>query len=83
MPFFLTVDRGLFRESPLSSSLLDLWLSLILLFSVFPLQLVLEIPHVGWEDIGGQWDIKQKLKEAIEWPLQVRDHPNRAAGHKS
>jgi AAA family ATPase len=31
----------------------------------------LEIPKVYWEDVGGQEDIKQKLKEAIEWPLKV------------
>jgi len=31
----------------------------------------LDVPKVRWEDIGGQWDVKQKLKEAVEWPLQV------------
>ena len=25
-----------------------------------------------WSDIGGQEDVKQRLKEAVEWPLQ---HP--------
>lgn len=28
--------------------------------------------QVLWSDIGGQEDIKQKLKEAVEWPLK---HP--------
>lgn len=28
-----------------------------------------EVPKVRWEDIGGQADVKQKLKEAVEWPL--------------
>jgi len=32
---------------------------------------MLEVPKVSWEDIGGQDDIKQKLKESVEWPLQV------------
>ncbi|MGB2762147.1 MAG: CDC48 family AAA ATPase [Minisyncoccales bacterium] len=29
-----------------------------------------EIPNVRWEDVGGLEDIKQTLKEAIEWPLK-------------
>jgi len=29
-----------------------------------------EIPSVRWEDIGGLENIKQTLKEAIEWPLK-------------
>jgi len=32
---------------------------------------MLEVPKVSWDDIGGQDDIKQKLKESVEWPLQV------------
>lgn len=26
-----------------------------------------------WSDIGGQHGVKQKLTEAVEWPLKVRD----------
>ncbi len=29
-----------------------------------------EIPDVKWEDIGGLDDMKEQLKEAIEWPLK-------------
>ncbi|VDI33694.1 AAA family ATPase, partial [Mytilus galloprovincialis] len=29
----------------------------------------LEIPQVLWSDIGGQEEIKLKLKQAVEWPL--------------
>ncbi len=29
-----------------------------------------EIPSVKWEDVGGLEDIKQTLKEVIEWPLK-------------
>ena len=32
-----------------------------------------DIPKVYWKDIGGQASVKQKLKEAIEWPLK---HPD-------
>ena len=29
-----------------------------------------EIPDTKWEDIGGLEDIKQELREAVEWPLK-------------
>ncbi|KAK3099289.1 hypothetical protein FSP39_002087 [Pinctada imbricata] len=32
----------------------------------------LEIPKVKWSDIGGQEEIKLKLRQAVEWPLK---HP--------
>ncbi|KAF3916380.1 Spastin [Orbilia brochopaga] len=34
--------------------------------------IVLELPETRWTDIGGQQGVKQKLKEAVEWPLR---HP--------
>jgi SpoVK/Ycf46/Vps4 family AAA+-type ATPase len=34
-------------------------------------EIMLEVPKVYWDDIGGQDDIKQRLKEAVEWPLKV------------
>jgi len=33
-------------------------------------EVLVEIPNVKWEDIGGLEEIKQKLKEMIEWPLK-------------
>ena len=33
-------------------------------------EILIEVPKVYWNDIGGQEDIKQKLKEAVEWPLK-------------
>ncbi|MFX1302472.1 MAG: CDC48 family AAA ATPase [Promethearchaeota archaeon] len=33
-------------------------------------EVMVEIPDVSWEDIGGLEDIKQELKEAVEWPLK-------------
>lgn len=33
-------------------------------------EVLVETPDVGWEDIGGLEDIKEKLKEAVEWPLK-------------
>ena len=33
----------------------------------------LEVPKVLWSDIGGQSEVKLKLKQAVEWPLK---HPD-------
>lgn len=32
-------------------------------------EIMIEVPNVQWEDVGGLEDIKQELIEAIEWPL--------------
>lgn len=32
-------------------------------------EVLLEIPNVRWEDVGGLDDVKQKLIEAVEWPI--------------
>jgi SpoVK/Ycf46/Vps4 family AAA+-type ATPase len=32
-------------------------------------EVVVEVPHVRWDDIGGQEHVKQSLKEAVEWQL--------------
>ncbi|RKP09636.1 P-loop containing nucleoside triphosphate hydrolase protein [Thamnocephalis sphaerospora] len=36
-------------------------------------EIAIEVPKVRWDDIGGQDEIKQKLKESVEWPLQHAD----------
>lgn len=33
-------------------------------------EVLITVPNTTWEDIGGLGDIKQKLKEAVEWPLK-------------
>nr|CAB3266520.1 spermatogenesis-associated protein 5 [Phallusia mammillata] len=33
-------------------------------------ELIVEVPKVRWSDIGGNENIKKKLKHAIEWPLK-------------
>ena len=35
-------------------------------------EVLVQIPDIKWDDIGGLEDVKQELKEAIEWPLK---HP--------
>lgn len=34
-------------------------------------EVAIDVPKVKWEDIGGYHDVKQKLKEAIQWPILV------------
>ncbi|MBU4346709.1 MAG: CDC48 family AAA ATPase, partial [Candidatus Omnitrophica bacterium] len=36
-------------------------------------EVFVEVPDVKWEDVGGLEDIKEELKEAIEWPLKYSD----------
>ncbi len=33
-------------------------------------EVLVETPDVSWEDIGGLEEVKQKLQEAVEWPLK-------------
>ncbi|UNQ72689.1 CDC48 family AAA ATPase [Infirmifilum sp. NZ] len=35
-------------------------------------EVYIEVPEVHWDDIGGLEDVKQQLREAVEWPLK---HP--------
>ena len=33
-------------------------------------EFLVEVPNVTWETVGGLADVKQQLKEAVEWPLE-------------
>ncbi len=35
-------------------------------------EIYVEVPEVRWSDIGGLEDVKQQLREAVEWPMK---HP--------
>jgi len=35
-------------------------------------EVLVEVPKVKWSDIGGLENVKQELKEAVEWPLKFR-----------
>lgn len=39
--------------------------------------MVLEVPKVKWEDVGGQKEVKNQLMEAVEWPQKHQDALNR------
>lgn len=36
-------------------------------------EVLVEIPNVKWADIGSLEDVKQELKESVEWPLKNRE----------
>ncbi|HUV46440.1 MAG TPA: AAA family ATPase, partial [Dehalococcoidia bacterium] len=36
-------------------------------------EVFVEVPNVRWEDVGGLKEVKQKLVEAVEWPLKYPD----------
>ncbi|CBI32813.3 unnamed protein product, partial [Vitis vinifera] len=36
-------------------------------------EVILEVPRVKWEDVGGQNEVKAQLMEAVEWPQKHQD----------
>ncbi|CAJ1916124.1 unnamed protein product [Sphenostylis stenocarpa] len=40
-------------------------------------EVILEVPKVNWEDVGGQKEVKAQLMEAVEWPQKHHDAFNR------
>ena len=32
-------------------------------------EIYVEIPEVTWEEVGGLEEVKERLKESVEWPL--------------
>lgn len=66
------IQRGLAAgtpESEMEVSLLDTQRALLDIRPSAMREIFLETPKVYWTDIGGQEEVKQKLKETIEWPL--------------
>ena len=33
-------------------------------------EVFVEVPDIGWDDVGGHEDIKRELTETVQWPLQ-------------
>ncbi|MHC1604450.1 MAG: CDC48 family AAA ATPase, partial [Candidatus Methanofastidiosia archaeon] len=36
-------------------------------------EVLIEIPNVKWSDVGGLKEVKERLKETVEWPLKYPD----------
>lgn len=36
-------------------------------------EVLIETPNISWNDVGGLDDVKQEMKEAVEWPLKHKD----------
>jgi len=36
-------------------------------------EVFVEVPDVGWDDVGGLQDVKQRLREAVEWPMKYAE----------
>jgi len=36
-------------------------------------EVIVEVPQIRWSDIGGLDDVKQELREAVEWPFKYPD----------
>ncbi len=36
-------------------------------------EVLVEIPDISWDQIGGLEDVKEELREAVEWPLKYPD----------
>ncbi len=36
-------------------------------------EVLVQIPNVSWEDVGGLESLKEELREAIEWPLRHKE----------
>ncbi|OPY23772.1 MAG: VCP-like ATPase [Methanobacterium sp. PtaU1.Bin242] len=37
-------------------------------------EVLVQVPNINWEDIGGLESAKQELREAVEWPLKYPDN---------
>ncbi len=37
-------------------------------------EVLVQVPNVKWDDVGGLDDAKQELKEAVEWPLKYPEN---------
>jgi transitional endoplasmic reticulum ATPase len=36
-------------------------------------EVFVEVPNVGWDDVGGLEDVKRRLQESVEWPVKYAE----------
>jgi len=68
-----TQPQPLLREEDIDSALKDVRPTAMR-------EIFLEPPKVHWSDIGGQEEVKQRLREAVEWPLTHPEAFSRLGG---
>ncbi|XP_029673347.1 ATPase family protein 2 homolog [Formica exsecta] len=64
-------DKTMFNNEP-KITMIDFHHALITTKPSAMKEVLVEVSNVRWSDIGGQKDLKLKLKQAVEWPLK---HP--------
>lgn len=64
-------DKTMFDNEP-KVTMTDFHYALITTKPSAMKEVLVEVSNVRWSDIGGQKDLKLKLKQAVEWPLR---HP--------
>jgi AAA family ATPase len=64
----LQIDE-LSQDPSLCISKQDMELALLKVKPSAMREITLDIPRVAWSDIGGNEDVKQRIREAVEWPL--------------
>lgn len=64
-------DSGILLVKP---ELQDFEAALLLVRPTAMREVFIETPQIRWSDIGGQGDVKEALRQVVEWPLK---YPNR------
>ena len=63
-----TIPTSVFKE--LKVTMNDFLEAMKLVRPTLIREVFVEVPQVKWEDIGGLENVKQELREAVEWPLK-------------
>lgn len=67
------LDRRPMEPQALLESMEEAFNSALRLFRPTVLQgITLEIPETKWSDIGGQQEVKDRLEQAVVWPVKVK-----------
>uniref|UniRef100_A0A7N0TVY8 AAA+ ATPase domain-containing protein n=1 Tax=Kalanchoe fedtschenkoi TaxID=63787 RepID=A0A7N0TVY8_KALFE len=61
------------KEDMLKVALIDFEKAIIKVRPSAMREVILEVPKVSWEDVGGQEEVKTQLMEAVLWPQKHQD----------
>ena len=62
--------KGIIKKDEFSICLKDLEDAMLKVRPSAMRSINLDVPVVSWDDIGGQVEVKKRLKEIVEWPLK-------------